>query len=86
MIKRKIRKSKRQWYTAALFLCMCIMLAGGIWYISNLRVNLEEQAIENVLTVTKQQQQAFDNFISLDRERLHRLHQGVADVLPVLLQ
>lgn len=71
MIKRKIRKSKRQWYTAALFLCMCIMLAGGIWYISNLRVNLEEQAIENVLTVTKQQQQAFDNFISLDRERLH---------------
>ena len=38
---------------------------------------LTEQTIETMLAVTYQQQQAFDNFITADRERLN----GIADFL-----
>ena len=56
-------------------LCIGIIVFGGASYLSDLRENLTEQAIQNVLTVTRQQQQAFDNFIAADRERL-RSHAG----------
>jgi len=54
-----------------LAVCMGIITAGGLRYMSTLQTNLTNQAIANVMTVTQQQQQALDNFISGDRERIH---------------
>ncbi len=67
----KIRKNQRNYFGVLIVVCMGIILCGGLHYISTLRSKLIEQAIHNVLTVTTQQQQAFDEFLSGDRERLH---------------
>ena len=67
----KVRNNQRLWLVLSIVICMGIILAGGLGYLSSLRVNLSEQAVQNVLAVTAQQQQAFDNFIAGDRERLH---------------
>ena len=66
-----VKKYRQLWLVLPIVFCLGVIVYGGIIYINNLRDNLTEQAIENVLTVTRQQQQAFDNFISADRERLH---------------
>lgn len=68
---QKWRINQRRYLTLVIVICMGTILAGGIYYVSSLRKDLTNQAIQNVLTVTQQQQQAFDNFISGDRERLH---------------
>ncbi len=54
-----------------LAVCMGIIIMGGLRYMTTLQKNLTDQTIANVMTVTRQQQQALDNFISGDRERLH---------------
>ena len=53
--------------------CIGSILIGGLSYVGRLRSSLRKSAIQNVMTVTVQQQQAFDNFIAADRDRLHRL-------------
>ncbi len=70
MLKKK-QKNRRTYLSLLIIVCMGIILWGGIHYISSLRVKLMDQAVHNVLTVTTQQQQAFDNFLSGDKERLH---------------
>ena len=72
---KKMKKYRQLWLVLPIVVCMGIIMFGGISYIFRLRENLTHQAIDNVLTVTHQQQQAFDNFIAGDRERLH----GIAD-------
>jgi len=67
----KLKKQPRSLMIGVIAICMAAILAGGAHYIKTLQDNLEEQAIMNVMTVTKQQQQAFDNFIALDQERMH---------------
>ena len=66
-----LKKYRQLWLVLPIVLCIGIIVFGGINYMSDLRDNLTGQAIDNVLTVTRQQQQAFDNFIAADRERLH---------------
>ena len=66
----KLKKYRQLWLVLPIVFCLAVIVYGGINYISNLRKNLTVQAIENVLTVTRQQQQSFDNFITADRERL----------------
>ncbi|MCM1134318.1 MAG: response regulator [Clostridium sp.] len=68
---QKIKKHQRLLLVILVVICMGIILIGGVRYIWTLRKNLQNQAIQNVMTVTIQQQQAFDNFISGDQERLH---------------
>lgn len=68
---KKIQKNKNIWLSLLIIICMGIILWGGLYYVSSLQVKLTDQAVNNVLAVTIQQQQAFDNFISGDRERLH---------------
>ncbi len=68
---KKIQKNQSIRLGLLIVVCMGIILAGGFRYISSLRVKLTEQAVHNVLAVTQQQQQALDNFISGDQERLH---------------
>jgi len=70
MIEKK-GKYQQIWLTILIVICLGMILAGGTNYVNSLRDDLTEQAIQNVLTVTVQQEQAFDNFISGDRERLH---------------
>ena len=67
----KLKKYRQLWLVLPIIFCVGITVFGGINYLSQLRQNLTNQAINNVLTVTRQQQQAFDNFIAADRERLH---------------
>ena len=67
----KVKKYRQLWLILPIVVCMGIIVFGGINYLAQLKQNLTEQAIDNVLTVTRQQQQAFDNFITADRERLH---------------
>ncbi len=68
---KKVHKNQRNHLSLLIVVCMGIILWGGLHYLSSLRSKLMEQAVNNVLTVTVQQQQAFDNFLSGDRERLH---------------
>ncbi len=67
----KIKQHQRMLLITLIIICMGIIVAGGLRYVENLRRNLRDHAIQNVMTVTVQQQQAFDNFISGDQERLH---------------
>ena len=69
MIK-KINRYRQLWLVLPIVVCLGVIVYGGLNYIYNLRANLTEQAIENVLAVTHQQQQSFDNFVAADRERL----------------
>ncbi len=71
----KLRKNREFWLIVLIIVCIGIILFGGIDYVNSLREDLSNQAVQNVLTVTKQQQQAFDNFISQDRERLYSFAQ-----------
>lgn len=77
MMKKK-QKNQRIHLSLLLIICMIIILLGGLYYISSLRSKLMEQAIHNVLTVTTQQQQAFDQFLAGDRERLHSFAEYIA--------
>lgn len=67
------RLKNKRFYVVNFLICICITLvvAVGVAYIVILRNRLMDQTISNVLNVTQQQQQAFDTFISADRERLH---------------
>lgn len=67
----KVKKNQRFWFGLLIAVCLAVILRGGVGYIASLRAGLMDQAVHNVLTVTSQQQQAFDNFLSGDRERLH---------------
>ncbi len=70
MIK-KVRRHQRLVLIILIIVCMGIIMVGGVHYVEQLRDNLQNHAIQNVMTVTLQQQQALDSFISGDRERLH---------------
>ena len=67
----KMKKYRQLWLVLPIVVCLGVIMYGGINYLGELRANLTEQAIDNVLAVTRQQQQGFDNFIAMDRERLH---------------
>ncbi len=67
----KSKKYQRSLLIVLIVICMGIIVGGGVRYIEKLQSNLRDNAIQNVLNVTIQQRQAFDNFISGDRERLH---------------
>ena len=67
---QKLKKYRQLWLILPIVFCIGVIVFGGMNYMSNLRKNLTNQAIENVLAVTLQQQQSFDNYIAADRERL----------------
>ncbi len=75
---KKVQKNQRTYLGVLIVICMGIILWGGVYYISSLRSKLMAQAVHNVLTVTMQQQQALDSFISEDRERIHSFAQYLA--------
>ncbi|MCM1189178.1 MAG: response regulator [bacterium] len=86
----KIKKYQRALLISLIVVCIGIILIGGIRYIEMLRGNLQDNAIQNIMTVTTQHRQAFDNFISADQERLHSYAEyfSANDIAPedILLQ
>lgn len=68
---KRVKSNQRAWLVFLIVVCMGVILMGGVYYVSRMRTKLTNQAIQNVMTVTEQQQQAFDNLISGDRERIH---------------
>lgn len=67
--KSKSQKKRIIGLDLLVIICIGSILWGGVYYISSLRTSLMNQAVHNVLAVT-QQQQAFDNFLSGDLERI----------------
>ncbi len=51
--------------------CVLFVLWGCHFYLTSIQKSLVDQAIGNVLTVTQQQEQAFDNFLTRDMDRIH---------------
>ncbi len=68
---KKIKKHERTLLVILIVICIGIVFAEGAYYLRKLERNLQEDAIHDVMTVTVQQQQAFDTFIFGDQERLH---------------
>ncbi|MDE7260535.1 MAG: hybrid sensor histidine kinase/response regulator, partial [Oscillospiraceae bacterium] len=68
---KKVKSNRNFWTVLLVCVALLMVLIGGARYVDSLRSGLMAQAIDNVLTVTRQQQQSFDVFISGDRERLH---------------
>lgn len=68
---KRMKQNKNFWTLFLICICLALILVGGNYYVRSLHQDLSEQTISNVLTVTQRQQQAFDTFISGDRERLH---------------
>ncbi len=77
-MKKKREKKQRFWLVVSIIMCIGLILAGVFGYISSLRVSLTDQTVANVLTATNQQQQALNNFITEDRERLHSFTEYIA--------
>ena len=67
----KVKKHQRALLVALIAVCMGAALAGGVQYFKKLQNNLLSSAIQDVMNVTLQQKQSFDDFISMERERLH---------------
>ncbi len=72
-MKARNRVKNRRHVWMALFVCIgtALVLIGAKAYVDSLRSSLMNQTIANVLTVTEQQEEAFNRFIVEDRERLH---------------
>lgn len=68
----QVKKHQRALLVALIAVCMVAALAGGVQYFNHLKNNLLNSAIQDVINVTFQQKQSFDDFISMDRENLHR--------------
>jgi len=69
--ERNKRHDRRGWVYLLGVAGIVFVLAGAYHYANYVRESLVMQTISNVQTVTQQQQQAFDNFIARDRERIH---------------
>ena len=67
----KFKKNQRTYLMIVIVLCIGLIVVGGARYVTTLQKNLVRQSIQTVMTVTEQQRQAFDNFISEDQQRLH---------------
>jgi len=78
-MQKRWKKHQRAWLIGLIIICLGVILFGGIHYVERLRENLGEQAVQNVLAVTKQQRQAFDTFIAGDRERLRSFAEYFSD-------
>lgn len=68
---RKIQKYQRPLLVGLIVICMGIMVIGAVVYLGRIREKLKDDAIQSVMDVTIQQKQAFENFVTVDRERLH---------------
>jgi len=67
----RVRKYHQTLLIVLMVVCMGIIMVGGVQYVGRLRRNLQHNTLQNLMTVTTQQQQAFDTFIREDQEEVH---------------
>ena len=67
----KIKKHQQSFLIGLIVICMGIMALGAVVYLQKINNKLKNDAIQDVMNLTIQQRQAFENFVSEDRERLH---------------
>ena len=67
----KTRKYRRPLLSGLIVICMGIMVLGSVVYLERIKDKLKNDSIQGVMDVTIQQRQAFENFVSEDRESLH---------------
>ena len=58
---------KQRWLVGLIAVCLGIIVCGAFYYVGYLSDRLKEQSGQNVMAVTRQQQQALDTFISKDQ-------------------
>ena len=68
---KNAKRIQRTWLVGVIAVCLVSLVIGAFFYIRFLTHSLEEQLAQNVMSVTIQQQQAFDRFIVNDQERVH---------------
>ena len=68
---KDIKKYQRLFLIGLIVICMGIMAIGAAVYLERIKDRLKDDAIQDVMDLTLQQRQAFENFVSEDRERLH---------------
>ena len=71
MMIKKIKKYQRLLLMGLIVICTGIMALGAAVYLQQISNKLKDNAIQGVMDVTMQQRQAFENFVSEDRENLH---------------
>jgi len=67
----RAKKHQQSLLIALMAVCLGIIMVGGVHYVGRLRRNLKSSALQSLMTVTAQQQQAFDTFIREDQEEVH---------------
>ena len=67
----KIRKYQRPLLIGLIVICMGTMAIGAVVYLERIKDKLKSDEIQDVMDITLQQRQAFENFVAGDRERLH---------------
>ena len=67
-------KRRRKWLVILLVsLSLAAVLAGGIYYVTNVQRALWTKAVTDILEVTAQGRHALDTYIEKDQETLHLL-------------
>jgi len=64
-------KKRKIWPIVVACVCLLAILLIGRYYLATVREDMTDQAINDVLAVTQQQEQAFTNFLLMDKERVH---------------
>ncbi|MBD5162628.1 MAG: response regulator [Oscillibacter sp.] len=64
-------KYRRTFLIGLIVVCMGIMALGAVVYLEKIKSKIKDDAVQDVMDMTMQQRQAFENFISGDRVRLH---------------
>ena len=68
---KKIKKYQQSLVVVLIIICMGIIMAGGVRYVEKLRHNLQVNAVQSLMAVTVQQEQAFDTSIQDNWDQIH---------------
>ena len=70
-MNKKTKNYQRSLAVILIVICMGAIMAGGVKYVKKLRHNLQVNAVQSLMTVTVQQEQAFDTSVRDNWDRLH---------------
>ncbi len=74
-----VKKYHREIMVGLIVICMGSILVGVVRYLITLKNSLRDNAVQNVIDATTQQQQTFDDFFASDQERLHGYAEYLAE-------
>jgi len=68
---QRIKQYQQSFMIILIIVCMGLIMAGGFQYVEKLRQDTNNSALQTLMTVTVQQQQAFDTLIREDQDSVH---------------